>query len=241
MPEIAAISANLSRIAARIHGRRVDMKIGVLGTGSVGHALASGFVKAGHEVRMGARDAGNEKAKEWAAAAGRGASSGSFADAAAFGEIVFNATAGMGSVEAVRSAGRDNLRGKILVDLSNPLDFSRGMPPTLFTTPPGDSLAERIQNEAPDTKVVKTLNTINASVMLDPGRTGGDSDLFIAGNDAAAKERIIAFLKEFGWKRILDLGDLTAARGMEAYVLFWLMLFVSQKTPDFNIRVIKPS
>jgi predicted dinucleotide-binding enzyme len=216
------------------------MKIGVLGTGSVGNALASGFVMAGHEVRMGARDAGNEKAKTWAAGSGRGGSSGSFADAAAFGEIVFNATAGTGSVEAVRAAGRDNLRGKILVDLSNPLDFSRGMPPTLFTTPPGDSLAERIQNEAPDAKVVKTLNTINASVMLDPGRAGGDSDLFIAGNDAAAKERIIAFLKEFGWKRVLDLGGLTAARGMEAYVLFWLFLFVAQKTPDFNIRVVKP-
>ena len=126
------------------------------------------------------------------------------------------------------------------MDLSIPLDFSRGMPPTLFTAQAGDSLAERIQKEAPDTKVVKTLNTINASVMLDPGRAGGDSDLFIAGNDAAAKERIIAFLKEFGWKRVIDLGDLTAARGMEAYVLFWLTLFLAQKTPDFNIRVVKP-
>ena len=141
----------------------------------------------------------------------------------------------------MRAAGRENLRGKILVDVSNPLDFSRGMPPTLFTAATGDSLAERIQNEMPDTKVVKTLNTVNASVMLDPARVGGDSDLFIAGNDAAAKERVAGFLKEFGWKRVLDLGDVTAARGMEAYVLFWLQLFVAQKTPDFNIRIVNVS
>ncbi|MDQ6891690.1 MAG: NAD(P)-binding domain-containing protein [Acidobacteriota bacterium] len=215
------------------------MKLGVLGTGSVGTALGSGFVKAGHEVRMGSRDAGNEKGKAWATAAGPGASSGDFADAAGFGEIVFNATAGAGAVAAVRAAGRENLRGKILVDVSNPLDFSRGMPPTLFTAAAGDSLAERIQAEVPETKVVKTLNTINASLMLDPARVGGDSDLFIAGNDTAAKERVTTLLKEFGWKRVLDLGDSTAARGMEAYVLFWLQLYMAQKTPDFNIRIVK--
>src|SRR5437868_2210219 len=198
------------------------MKLGVLGTGSVGSALGSGFVKAGHEVRMGSREAGNEKGKAWAAAAGAGASSGSFADAAAFGEIVFNATAGAGSVEAVRAAGRENLRGKILVDVTNPLDFSRGMPPTLFTAAAGDSLAERIQAELPETRVVKALNTLNASVMLEPGRAGGESDLFIAGNDAGAKQRVAEFLRQFGWKRILDLGDAIAARGTEAYVVFGL-------------------
>ncbi|HYK42880.1 MAG TPA: NADP oxidoreductase, partial [Thermoanaerobaculia bacterium] len=138
-----------------------------------------------------------------------------------------------------RAAGPDNLRGKILVDLANPLDFSRGMPPTLFTAGDGVSLAERIQSELPETKVVKTLNTVNANVMLDPGRAGGDSDLFIAGNDQEAKARVTAFLKGFGWKRVLDLGDLPAARGMEAYVLFWLQLFMAQKTPEFNIRVVK--
>ncbi len=215
------------------------MKLGMLGTGSVGTALASGFVKAGHEVRMGSRDAGNEKGKAWVAAAGPAASSGTFADTAGFGEIVFNATAGAGSVAAVRAAGRENLRGKILVDVSNPLDFSRGMPPTLFTAAAGDSNAERIQAEVPETKVVKTLNTVNASVMLDPARVGGDSDLFIAGNDAAAKERVAAFLREFGWKRVMDLGDATAARGMEAYVLFWLQLYMAQTSPDFNIRIVK--
>ena len=215
------------------------MKIGVLGTGTVGTALGSGFVKAGHEVRMGSRKAGNEKGSAWAAAAGRGASTGTFADAAAFGEIVFNATNGAGSVDAVTAAGRENLRGKILVDVANPLDFSRGMPPTLFTAEAGESLAERIQSEVPETKVVKTLNTVNASVMLEPARAGGESDLFVAGNDPEAKARVTALLKEFGWKRVLDLGDLSAARGMEAYVLFWLQLFLAQKTPDFNIRVVR--
>ncbi|HEY6051451.1 MAG TPA: NAD(P)-binding domain-containing protein, partial [Thermoanaerobaculia bacterium] len=168
------------------------MKLGVLGTGTVGTALGSGFVKAGHEVRMGSRKAGNEKGNAWAAAAGRGASTGTFADAAAFGEIVFNATNGAGSVDAVTAAGRENLRGKILVDVANPLDFSRGMPPALFTAEAGESLAERIQSEVPETKVVKTLNTVNATVMLDPARVGGESDLFLAGNDPGAKARITA-------------------------------------------------
>jgi predicted dinucleotide-binding enzyme len=215
------------------------MNIGVLGTGIVGSTLAGKFAALGHSVKMGARDARNEKARKWAESAGAGASSGTFAEAAAFGDIVFNATAGAGSLDALRAAGRNTLRGKVLDDVSNPLDFSRGMPPALFTAAEGDSLAERIQKELPDTKVVKTLNTMNASVMVDPARVGGDTDVFLAGNDAAAKQSVAALLKDLGWKKPVDLGDLTAARGMEAYVLFWLTVYVASKSPEFNIRIVR--
>jgi predicted dinucleotide-binding enzyme len=215
------------------------MKIGVLGTGMVGSALAGKLAELGHEVRMGSRDANNEKARAWSASAGPRASHGTFADAAAFGEIVINATAGEGALEAVRAAGKENLRGKILVDVTNPLDFSKGMPPTLFTGGGGDSLGERIQRELSDTRVVKALNTINAAVMVDPERVGGESDVFVCGNDAGAKESVQALLRGMGWRRIHDLGDITAARGTEAYVLFWLRLWGAFQTPDVNIRLVK--
>ncbi len=147
------------------------MKIGVLGTGAVGQAIAGKLVSLGHEVRLGARDAKNEKAAAWAKGAGAKASHGTFADSAAFGEIVFNCTLGAASLEAVGAAGESNLRGKILVDTTVPLDFSKGMPPSLFTGNT-DSLGERVQNALPETKVVKTLNTMNCQIMVDPAKSG---------------------------------------------------------------------
>jgi predicted dinucleotide-binding enzyme len=215
------------------------MRFGVLGTGTVGAAVGTKLVSLGHEVRMGSRDAANPKAREWAAGQGARASTGTFADAAAFGEMVFNCTAGTASLEALRAAGAENLRGKVLVDVANPLDFSRGMPPTLFTAAAGDSLAERIQAAFPDARVVKALNTVNAGVMGHPERVPGETDLFVAGNDAAAKQRVTAVLNEFGWKRVIDLGDVAAARGLEAYLLLWLRLWGTLKTPDLNIRVVR--
>ena len=215
------------------------MKIGILGTGSVGQTLAGKLVALGHDVRMGAREAGNEKAKKWAESAGPRASSGTFSDAASFAEVVVHAARGEAALETLRSAGAGNLRGKVLWDLANPLDFSKGMPPTLFTGAAQDSLAERIQKELPDVKVVKALNMVNASVMVDPARTGGESDVFIAGNDAEAKEKVVGLLREFGWKGIVDLGDVTAARGMENYLLLWLRLWDVHGTPDFNIRIVR--
>ena len=214
------------------------MRLGVLGTGTVGAAIATRLVEIGHEAKMGSRDAANPKAREWAAGLGSRASVGTFADAAAFGEIVFNCTAGTASLDALRAAGAANLRGKVLVDVANPLDFSKGMPPTLFTTAAGDSLAERIQAAFPDAKVVKTLNTVNAGVMGHPEKLPGDTDLFVAGNDAGAKDRVAALLRELGWKSVLDLGDVTAARGLEAYLLLWLRLWGALKTPDLNVKVV---
>jgi len=214
------------------------MRFGVLGTGMVGEAIADRLVSLGHEVKMGARDPGSPKAGAWAKKSGSRASGGSFSEAAAFGAVVFSCTLGSAALAALEAAGRDNLRGKVLVDVSNPLEFSGGTP-SLFTSAAGDSLGERLQKAFPDTRVVKALNMINARVMGHPERVHGDSDVFVAGNDAGAKEQIRAILESFGWKSVVDLGDISAARGMEAYLLLWLRLSAALKTTDLNIRVVR--
>ena len=167
--------------------REDAVKVGVLGTGMVGSAIGTKLVTLGHDVKMGSRSGFNEKATAWMQQAGRGASQGSFADAAAHGEVIFNCTAGAGALEALAAAGKENLRDKVLVDVAVPLDFSKGVPPTLFVF--GDnSLGEQIQRAFPETKVVKALNTVNCQVMVDPSRVPGDHDIIVSGNDAAAKE-----------------------------------------------------
>jgi 8-hydroxy-5-deazaflavin:NADPH oxidoreductase len=214
------------------------MKVGILGTGMVGETIGSKLVELGHDVMIGGRAKPNEKGEAWAKKAGAKASYGTFAETAAFGEMVFNCTKGEGSVDAVR-AGKDALKGKILVDVSNPLDFSNGFPPSLFVSGT-DSLAERIQREVPETKVVKSLNTVACTVMVDAARAGGDSDLFVSGNDAEAKATVTRFVREqFGWKSVVDLGDITTARGTEAYLLLWVRLWGALKDGDFNIKIVK--
>ncbi|XXF75391.1 NAD(P)-binding domain-containing protein [Myxococcaceae bacterium GXIMD 01537] len=215
------------------------MKIAILGTGMVGETLANKLVSLGHEVRMGSRTANNEKALAWVKKAGARASQGTFADAAAFGELVFNATLGAATLDALAAAGKNSLRGKILIDVSNPLDFSKGMPPTLLVSNT-DSLGEQIQRAYPETKVVKALNTINCHVMVEPSRLPGAHDLLICGNDAEAKRRVSQFLTEgFGWKRIVDIGDISGARGTEAYLLLWVRLYGALGTPDFNLHLVR--
>jgi predicted dinucleotide-binding enzyme len=215
------------------------MKFGVLGSGMVGSTIATKLASLGHEVKMGSRDAQNPKAKAWVASTGRGASQGTFADAAAFAEIVFNCTAGLGSLDALKSAGAAALRGKILVDVANPLDFSKGMPATLFVSN-NDSLGETIQRTFPEAKVVKALNTVSANVMVNPSRVPGDHDIFVCGNDAGAKAQVVRLLKdEFGWKNVNDLGDITAARGTESYLHLWLRLYGALQTADFNVHVVR--
>ncbi|OJT20004.1 NADP oxidoreductase [Archangium sp. Cb G35] len=215
------------------------MKIAVLGTGMVGETIGSKLVALGHEVKMGSRSANNEKAAAWVKKAGAKASQGTFADAAAFGELLFNCTSGSGSLEALNAAGKENLEGKILLDLSNPLEFSKGMPPTLFVSNT-DSLGEQIQRAFPELKVVKTLNTISANVMVDPARIPGEHAVFVSGNDAEAKGQVKRLLTEwFGWKQVIDLGDITTARGTESYLPLWLRLWGAMGTPDFNIQIVK--
>jgi hypothetical protein len=215
----------------------VDVRIGVLGTGTVGVTLATRLVELGHEVRMGSRTADNEAAASWAATSGEGAGHGTFGDAAAFAErLVINATAGAGSLDALAAAGDANLDGKVVLDASNPLDFSSGE--LRFTIANHDSLAETIQRSHPGARVVKALNMVNAAVMTDPI---DGTNLFVCGDDAAAKADVVELLGSFGWPRdaVIDLGDLGAARGMEMYLALWLRVRGALGTARFNVGVVR--
>lgn len=218
------------------------MKIGVFGTGSVGKTIASRLVGLGHEVKMGSRSEGGEKAITWVADAGPLSSEGTFSDAAQFGEILFNCTSGMGSLSALSMAGAENLDGKILIDLANPLDFSKGMPPSLSVCNTS-SLGEQIQAEFPGLKVVKTLNTMWAGLMVNPGLVNaGDHSVFICGNDSSAKERVKNdILISFGWNpsNIEDLGDITKSRGTEMYLPLWLSVYGAGGSGVFNVKVVR--
>jgi predicted dinucleotide-binding enzyme len=216
------------------------MKIAVLGTGTVGDTLGSKLVELGHEVAMGSRTNNNEKAREFVDKNNDKASAGTFAYAAAFGEIIFNCTAGVASVEALKSAGENSLNGKILIDVANPLDFSKGMPPSLSVVNTS-SLGEEIQKAFPKLKVVKTLNTIWCGLMVDPAMVNnGDHHIFLSGNDKEAKKKVREILRSFGWndKNIFDLGDITTARGTEMYLPLWLRIWGSTNSGAFNIKIV---
>jgi predicted dinucleotide-binding enzyme len=170
------------------------------------------------------------------------ASAGTFADAAAFGEIIFNCTAGGGSIEALNMAGIEHLNGKILIDIANPLDFSKGAPPSLIPSLSNtNSLGEEIQKTFPSLKVVKTLNTMWCGLMVNPGMlNNGDHTNFISGNDAEAKQKVKSILNTFGWKNenLLDLGDISAARGTESVLPVWLRIWSATQNGAFNFKVI---
>lgn len=214
------------------------MKVGILGSGMVGQAIGSKVAELGHEVMLGTRDL--TKLQDWLGHVGGNARVSSFTETAAHGEILFNATSGGGSLQALSLAGEANLNGKILVDISNPLDFSHGMPPSLFVSNT-DSLGEQIQRAYPNVKVVKTLNTVTASLMVDPRQLAdGEHHIFVSGNDAEAKAQVVTLLSTwFGWKYIIDLGDITTARGTEMYLPIWLRLWGALGTGKFNIQVVK--
>lgn len=226
------------------------MKIGVLGTGMVGRALAGRLAELGHEVLVGTRDVEATMARSETDARGNIAFASWLAEsvgvrvdtlesAARHGEIVVNATGGEVAVAALTAAGAANLAGKVLIDVTNPLDFSRGMPPRLFVKD-DDSLAEQIQREFPDARVVKTLNTTNADVMVHPESLGsGDHTVFVSGDDAEAKSTVTGLLAAFGWLDIVDLGDLTTARGAEMLVAHWIRLMAALGTVTFNYKVVR--
>ena len=220
------------------------MNIGILGTGSVGRALAAGLSAAGHEVQIGTRDPwvtlartdpdrfGNPAFSTWTTAHEQ-VGLVTFAEAAAAGDIVVNATSGDVSMQALQAAGADNLRGKILIDVSNPLDFSTGFPPTLFVKDT-DSLGEQIQRAFPETRVVKTLNTLNAGLMLAPERLSAPSAVFLSGDDDEAKGQVAELLASFGWQQIVDLGGIATSRGVEMLMPMWLSLLSVHGDPQFN-------
>jgi 8-hydroxy-5-deazaflavin:NADPH oxidoreductase len=217
------------------------MNIAVLGTGMVGNTIASKLVQLGHAIMMGSRAANSDNGQAWLRSVGGKGEIGTFADAAAFGEIVFDCTNGANSIAALRLAGAANLRGKILIQVGNPLDFSKGMPPSL-TVCNTDSQGEQTQREFPDVRVVKALNTVNCDIMIAPSRVPGDHELFICGNDAAAKREVTDRLCEwFGWRpgNIIDLGDITNSRGTEMFLALWVRLWGTLGTPHFNIHIVR--
>jgi predicted dinucleotide-binding enzyme len=215
------------------------MNIAVLGTGVVGNTIASKLIELGHTVMMGSRTAKNEKAQAFLAKYPK-EKAGTFAESASFGEVIFNCTSGLGSLDALKLAGENNLKGKILIDIANSLDFSKGMPPTLAICN-SNSLAEEIQKTFPSVKVVKALNTMWCGLMINPGMiNGGDHSTFVCGNDASAKEKVKEILKSFGWmeKNILDLGDITKARGTEMYLPLWLSIYGATNSGAFNVKIV---
>ena len=211
------------------------MRYGVLGTGMVGQTLATRLAELGHEVMMGSRTADNKEAETWRQRTGIRGHVGTFRDAAAFGDMLFNCTQGAVSSAVLQSVDSTDLVEKILIDVANPLDLSPGTL-TICNT---DSLGERLQRELPRTKVVKTLNTCNCRVMVDPARAGRDHDVFVCGNDAEAKETVKALLRDFGWETIIDLGDITAARATEQLMPIWLRLYGIYGSADFNFKIVR--
>ena len=199
------------------------MNIAIFGSGSVGQTLAGKLSSLGHAVQIGTRSPR--------------AGAVSYAEAARPAELIFNCTRGEGTVPAFTSAG-DAVHGKVIVDVSNPLDFSKGFPPSLFVSNT-DSLAEQLQRAVPSAHVVKALNTMNAQLMVNPGALPEATSVFVCGNDAGAKARVTEVLRSFGWEDVIDLGDLSAARGCEQLVTHWVRLMGALKTSTFNFRIVR--
>jgi len=215
------------------------MKYGVLGTGVVGQTISAKLVQLGHQVCLGSRTEANQAGKDWADRAGDGASTAAFAGAADFGERIFNCLPGVHAIDVLSAIPSDVLAGKVLVDVTNPLDFSAGFPPSLSVVNT-DSLGEQIQRALPSVAVVKSLNTVNAALMVDPMKLPGRHNIFVAGNDASAKQSVIALLSDFGWtgSAVVDLGGIEASRATEMYLPLWLQLMNHFGSADFNIRVV---
>ncbi|MDJ0709555.1 MAG: NAD(P)-binding domain-containing protein [Woeseiaceae bacterium] len=214
------------------------MKIAVLGTGMVGQALANRFLELGHNVMMGSRTASNDAAVSWAKAGGENAHHGTFEEAAAFGDTVVFATLGAALLDAAKLAGTENLEGKTVLDVTNPLDMSGGMPPTLIpelsnTT----SAAEALQAMLPGANVIKALNTMNCEIMVAPSKVPGNHDVFVCGDNEAAKTQVVGLLNSMGWKDPVDLGPLAAARGTEGMMPFWLRMWSVLGTAEFNYKI----
>jgi len=212
------------------------MKIGVLGTGMAGVTIATKLIQLGHHVTMGSRNPDNPTTARWAKANGVNASRGTFADATTLSEMVFLCTKGEATLEVIRTVGSDAFGEKIVVDVSNPLDFSRGMPPSLMICNT-DSLGEQVQKALPYAKVVKTLNTVNCEVMVDPAKAGNPT-MFLCGHDPEAKSIVSELLRNFGWIDLVDLGDINAARGMEMFVPACLSLLDVVGHPHFGFQIV---
>lgn len=214
------------------------MKFGILGSGMVATVFGAKLIELGHDVALGTRNP--DKLAEWASQIGKKAKIGSFEAAAKHADWIINATNGAGAMEALHLAGTDNLKDKIMIDISNPLDFSEGMPPILFVSNT-DSLGEQIQRAFPQLKVVKAFNTLTAALMVEPESLAeGEHTLFISGNDPEAKVRVMEFVSgQLGWRDVIDLGDITNARAAEMLLPLWIRLYMKFGTPRFQFKIVR--
>jgi 8-hydroxy-5-deazaflavin:NADPH oxidoreductase len=209
------------------------MQLAILGTGAVGPALGKAFSGVGHDVVIGTRDPEQTKRREqWA---GVDLPLAAYEDLDA--EVFINATNGRGSLSALQAVG-EALNGHVLIDAGNPLDFSQGFPPSLFVCNT-DSLAEQLQREFPQARVVKMFNTMANEVMINPRGLNNDSTIFVAGNDPAARQTATSLAADLGWTDVFDLGDLTAARGLEMYLPLWVRILAQLGRPHFNIKLVR--
>jgi len=225
------------------------MKAAVFGTGTVGRTIATRLAELGHTVTIGTRDPDTTLSRTAADAMGTpplaawaadnpGIEVARFADAAAGAEMIVNATNGSASLDALAQAGAENLDGKVLLDIANPLDFSKGMPPTLLVKDT-DSLGEQIQRAFPAARVVKSLNTLTAELQAYPAQLPESGTVFVSGNDADAKATVTELLKDFGHQDVIDLGDISTARGAEMLLPIWLRLYSAFGTPAFNFKIVR--
>ena len=226
------------------------MNIAVLGTGPVGQTVAGKLAELGHDVTVGTRDVeaaltrteldafGNPPFPDWSKEHDE-VRVATMSAAVAGADLVVNATNGAASISALEGAGEENLKSKVLLDIANPLDFSQGMPPSLLVSNT-DSLGEQIQKRFPEARVVKALNTMNAYLMVDPSQVAeGDHTVFVSGNDADAKAVVTDLLRSFGWVDIVDLGDISTARGTEMLLPIWVRLYSALESPMFQFKIAR--
>ncbi len=216
------------------------MTIGILGSGNVGKTVGAALVKLGHTVRLGTRSPGRTDVADWVKTNGARASAGTLAETALFGDTLFLCTKGEEALAALALASPPNFRGKVVIDVTNPLDFSRGMPPSLLQQFANtNSLGEEVQKALPEARVVKTLNIVNCEVMVNPRKSGGEPTMFVCGNDPSAKSTVTGILESFGWNDIIDLGDISSARGAEMMLPVWLRLWTVTKNGYVAFKVVR--
>ncbi len=211
------------------------MRIGILGSGVVATTLAEGFAGHGHSVMIGSRTPDSEKLQEWRKKARSQVSTGTFAQAASYGDTLVFAVLGSAVDDVITLAGPENFTGKLVIDTTNPLDFSKGFPPGLFIGLT-DSLGERIQKRLPKAKVVKCFNTVPNSRMANPGDKS--AEMLICGNDKEAKSEVASLLKQFGWAGAIDLGGIAESRWLEAFVPLWARTASSTNSWNTMFKVL---
>jgi 8-hydroxy-5-deazaflavin:NADPH oxidoreductase len=217
--------------------RPVKSRVGVLGSGDVGRRLASGFRSRGHDVMIGSRHPGKPELHEWLSGDGTGIAAGTFAEAAAHGELIVLAVLGSAAEEAIADAGPKNFGGKVVIDATNPLDFSGGFPPKLSVTG-ADSLGERVQRALPDAKVVKAFNTIGNPYFVDPSFSEGQPTMLIAGDDEGAKHTVRDVLADFGWSDVVDIGGIEGSRELEAICIVWVKIGGTRGSWDHGFKLL---